>query len=227
MRGVSLAPETIRTLTESHGKAMATFQPKDEATARTFGPSKGEVEFAVDAGQVNTGEQGGKDLKIAAISKREAGASVTPDRWPEDRLPEATAVVSFAMIAASKVFRKMWAPSLRPLGVKEWSGVQALGDGASWIWKSVGRVLPGGMETLDIYHAGERLSGCAQKIFGEGTPEATTSLERGRTLLRSEGWTGVCKWVCELLAVEAMEEQGRRQKATRSYWATSRSTRSD
>lgn len=213
MLGVGLAPETVRSLVESHGKAMAAFQPTDETSARTFSRAKGEVELAVDAGKVNTRECGWKDLKIAVISKRPVGEPVTPDRWQEDRLPKASAVVSFAMIAASKVFRKSWGPSLRHLGVTEFATVQALGDGASWIWKSVGRVLPGCTETLDIYHASERLSGCAQKIFGEGTSEATTAFERGRELLLSAGWSGVCVWVAELLAV-ASAERDRRQKAT-------------
>lgn len=214
MLGVRLAPDTLRVLVESHGQTMAAFQPKDDATARTFRRAEGEVELAVDAGKVNTREQGWKDLKIAVISKREAGESATPEQWQEDRLPEASAVVSFAMIAASKVFRKTWGPSLRHLGVNSFAAVHALGDGASWIWKSVGRVLPGCTQTLDIYHAGERVSRCARAVFGEGTPEATTAFERGRELLVSDGWSGVCAWVAELLAVEESEEVGRRQKAT-------------
>lgn len=213
--GVRLAPETLRALVASHGKAMAAFQPTDEATARTFHEAQGEVELAVDAGKVNTREEGWKDLKIAVISKRQAGEPVAPDRWQEDdRLPEASAVMSLAMIAASKVFRKSWGPLLRHLGVSEFVRIQALGDGASWIWKSVGRVVPGCTETLDIYHASERLSGCAQKVFGEGTSEATTAFERGRELLVTDGGSGVCVWVAELLAVEQAEERTRRQKAT-------------
>lgn len=215
MLGVRVAPETVRTLVESHGKEMASFQPKDVVTARAFSQAKGAAELAVDAGKVNTREHGWKDLKIAVLSKREAGEPATPEQWhAEDRLPAPTAVVSWAMIAASKVFRKTWGPSLKSLGVTAWSEVHALGDGASWIWKSVGRVLPGCTETLDIYHASERVSGCAQKIFGEGTRAATTAFERGRELLLRDGWPGVCAWVAELLVVEGAEEQTRRHKVT-------------
>jgi hypothetical protein len=213
--GVRVAPETARKLVETHGKMMAAFQPKDEATAQTFRDAQGEVELAVDAGKVNTREHGWKDLKIVVISKRQAGTAVSPEQWQaDDRLPEANAVVSFAMIAKSKVFRRTWGPSLRQLGVAEWSSVHALGDGASWIWKSVSRVLPGCRETLDIYHAGERLSQCTQRIFGEGTAEARAAFERGRDLLLRDGWGGVCVWVSELLLVETPEELMRRQEAT-------------
>jgi hypothetical protein len=215
MLGVRLAPETVRTLAESHGKAMATFQPKDEATAQAFREAKGEVEFAVDAGKVNTREDGWKDLKIAVISKRESGEPATPSQWcDEDRLPAASISMAFAMIAASKVFRRCWKTPLRRLGVSAFSSLHVLGDGAGWIWKSVQRVLTGCTQTLDIYHACERLSLCAKTIFGEGKPEATAAFERGREKLLSDGWSGVCAWVAELLLVEDPAERERRRRVT-------------
>lgn len=215
MLDVSAAPETLRGLVESHGQAMAAFQPKDTVTAQAFAKAKGEVEFTVDAGKVNTREEGWKDLKIAVISKRESGAPATPEQWCDPkRLPDATMVVAFAMIAASKVFRRTWAGSLRRLGVTAFAGVHALGDGADWIWKSVERVLTGCVQTLDIFHANERLSLCAQRIFGEGTTAATEAFERGRHFLLRQGWSGVCAWVGELLTVEDVAEQERRRRAT-------------
>jgi hypothetical protein len=212
--GVSIAAETVRKLVERHASAMASFQPKDEATAQSFHAATGDVEFAVDAGKVNTREDGWKDLKIAVVSKREAGSPSTPEQWADDRLPAATMVVAFAMIAASKVFRKTWRPTLKKLGVTAFATVQALGDGASWIWKSVGRTLTGCIETLDIFHANQRVNQCAQAIFGEGTADAKTAFERGRSLLLADGWNGVCAWVAELLAVEDSDVRERRRRAT-------------
>jgi hypothetical protein len=118
------------------------------------------------------------------------------------------------MIAKSKIFRRTWGPSLRCLGVVSWAEVHALGDGASWIWKSADRALPGCLQTLDIYHANERVSRCAQAIFGEGTPEATSAFERGRKLLVMDGWAGVGAWAGELLAIEDVPERERRRVAT-------------
>ena len=215
MLGVRLSPETVRGIAECHGKAMAKFQPKDEATAKAFRAAKGEVEFAVDAGKVNTREKGWKDLKIGVISKRESGDPATPSQWcDEDRLPTATIVVAFAMIAASKVFRRCWKTPLHRLGVTSFSSLHALGDGASWIWKSVQRVLTGCTQTLDIYHASERLSLCTKRIFGEGKAEATVAFERGREKLLNDGWSGVCAWVAELLSVEDSAERERRRRYT-------------
>lgn len=214
MLGVKIAPETVRTLVEAHGRAMAEFQPNDAATAAAFRQAAGEVEFATDAGKVNTREDGWKDLKIAVISKRPAGDTAAPDEWDSRSLPAATIVLAFAMIATAKVFRRTWRVPLRRLGVRAFAAVHALGDGAGWIWKSVTRVLTGCMQTLDIYHACERLSRCAQRIFGEASAEANAAFERGRSLLLDGGWSGVCGWVAELLAVADPAELERRREAT-------------
>jgi len=222
MLAVRIAPETVRTLVASHGKAMAAFQPKDEATGQAFRAAPGEVEFAVDAGKVNTREEGWKDLKIAVLAKRVAGAPATPSEWQNDRLPAATIVVAFAMIATARVFRRTWQAPLRRLGVHSFAAVHALGDGASWIWKAVNRALTGCTQTLDIYHASQRVSQCAQAIFGEHTAAATEAFERGRELLVQDGWSGICAWVAELRGVDDPTEQERRRPATEallSYFA--------
>jgi hypothetical protein len=78
----------------------------------------------------------------------------------------------------------------------------------------VQRVLTGCTQTLDIDHACERLSLCAKTIFGEGKPEATAAFERGREKLLSDGWSGVCAWVAELLSVEDPAERERRRRVT-------------
>jgi hypothetical protein len=215
MLGVRLAPETIRAVVERHGRAMARFQPQDEVTAQAFRQAPGEMEFAVDAGKVNTREVGWKDLKIAVISKRQAAPPRTPAQWQEDdRLPAATMVMALAMIATAQAFRRTWRGTLRRLGVTAFAAVHALADGAGWIWKAVNHALTGCLQTLDIYHANQRLSGCAQAIHGEGTAAATAAFERGRYLLLHDGWHGVCAWVGELLSPSETAEVERRRPAT-------------
>ena len=157
MLGVDLCPETVRTIVEGHGQKMARFQAEDTASDQAFQEAAGEVEFTTDAGKVNTREEGWKDLKIAVISKREAGEPTTPDNWKKQRLPAATMVLAFAMIATAKEFRKQWRPRLRQLGVACLATVHALADGAAWIWKAVGRCLTGCVQTLDFYHGCEHL----------------------------------------------------------------------
>jgi hypothetical protein len=214
MLGVDLCPETVRKMVEGHGKEMARFQSKDTASETEFRKAAGEVEFTTDAGKVNTREEGWKDLKIGVISKREAGEPSSPDNWKSQRLPAATMVLAFAMIATTNVFRKSWRPRLRRLGVDCLANVHALADGASWIWKAVQRTLTGCMQTLDFFHGCQHLSKCAQRIFGEATSEAKTAFKHGRSLLARQGWGGVCQWVNELLEVTDDTERERRRKAT-------------
>lgn len=111
--GVALCPETVRTMVEGHGKGMARFQAEDTASEQAFQKAAGAVEFTADAGKVNTREEGWKDLKIAVISKREAGEPTTPDQWKPQRLPAATMVLAFALIATAKEFRSSWRPRPR------------------------------------------------------------------------------------------------------------------
>lgn len=209
--GVELAPETVRQIAHRHGGAMQKFQRDDEASDEAFRKAAGEVEFAIDAGKVNTREDGWRDLKIGVISKRESAKSPSPEQasaGKSPRLPAATMVLAFAAIAASKTFRRSWAPRLRDLGVTCWADVHVLADGASWIWKSVGRALTGCVETLDFWHACQHLSKCAKSIFGEETPETKAAYRRGRALLAREGWAGVCRWVAELLGQDKPDANG-------------------
>jgi hypothetical protein len=212
--GVALCPETVRKLVEGHGKQMARFQAADTASEKAFHQAAGEVEFTTDAGKVNTREEGWKDLKIAVISKREAGEPTTPEQWQKQRLPAATIVLAFAMIATAKEFRKEWRPRLRRLGVTCLARISALADGASWIWKAVQRCLTGCVQTLDFFHGCQHLHKCAERIFGEASGEARAAYKHGRGLLLQHGWTGVCQWVGELLALADTTEQERRRQAT-------------
>lgn len=214
MLGVELCPETVRKVVEGHGKQMARFQTEDTSSEKAFQKAAGEVEFTTDAGKVHTREEGWKDLKIAVISKREAGKPTTPEQWKKQRLPAATIVLAFAMIATAKEFRKEWRPRLRRLGVTCLAAVHALADGAGWIWKAVERCLTGCVQTLDFYHGCQHLHKCAERIFGEATSETRAAYRHARGLLLRQGWQGVCHWVGELLDVSDATEQERRRKAT-------------
>jgi hypothetical protein len=94
------------------------------------------------------------------------------------------------------------------------ANVQALADGAGWIWKAVQRVLTGCVQTLDFFHACAHLSKCAQRIHGKETKEARAAYVQGRSLLARQGWAGVCQWVGALLAVADEVERERRRGAT-------------
>lgn len=193
---------------------MARFQPQDVDSEKAFAQAEGDVEFTVDAAKVHTREEGWKDLKIAVVAKRKAGQPTTLDQWQSQRLPAATMVLAFAMIATAKEFRRSWPRRLRRLGVQCMATVHALGDGASWIWKAVRRTLTGCLQTLDFFHACQYLHKCSERIFGEDSPETRAAYDHARGLLLGKGWQGVCQWVSELLAVEDERERERRRRAT-------------
>ena len=67
-----------------------------------------------------------------------------------------------------------------------------LGDGAEWIWNAAARQFGGCHQVLDIYHAAEYVADAGKGLFGEGTAAAAAWLERGRGLLLSDGWAGLC-----------------------------------
>jgi hypothetical protein len=198
----------------AHGKAMARFQAKDTASQEQFRQAPGEVEFTTDAGKVNPREEGWKDLKIGVIAKRKLGEAVTVDAWKKQRLPMASIVLAFAMIATAKELRTSWRSRLRRLGVTCMAGVHVLGDGASWIWKAAQRVLTGCLQTLDFWHACQHVHRCAERIYGEGTSETKLAYQEGRTQLLQHGWQGICVWISGLLKDADGNELERRQAAT-------------
>jgi hypothetical protein len=214
MLGVDVCPETVRKVVQQHGRKMTRFQDEDTASEEAFRQAQGEVEFTVDAGKANTREEGWKDLKIGVAAKREAGEPTSALQWQSQRLPLASMVLAFAMIAPAKQFRKSWRPRLLRLGVRCLANLHVLADGAGWIWKSVGRVLSGCVQTLDFYHACQHLSRCAERVYGEGTAEKAQAYRHARGLLLQRGWAGVCQWVSELLFVEQESERERRRVAT-------------
>jgi hypothetical protein len=200
--GVTVAPETVRVHCERKARQIARWQPQQTESADAFKAARGQWEFAVDAGKVNTLEHGWRDLKIAVVQVRPVAKPATPQEWQSREFPAASARVMWADIATSKQFRRRWRTRLKRLGLDAMSQLHVLGDGASWIWKSADRALSGSQQTLDIYHACEHIAEAGKKLYGEGTAASTEFFERGRSLLLEEGWTGICRHVGEEYARE-------------------------
>jgi len=217
--GVTLSAESVRITSHRHGRRMADWQPRDQASATAFRQAGGDVEFTVDAGKVNTREQGWKDLKIAVFQKRSAGRPVPVTAWQEQRLPASTARLTWAEIAPAKQFRSSWRGWSRRLGVRQAGELHVLADGAPWIWRAVERVFTGSQQTLDIYHACDHVAHAGQRLYGEQTPEAGAFLERGRSLLLSQGWAGICTLVAEELAREDTPPRRRPLEKLTNYFA--------
>ncbi len=107
-------------------------------------------------------------------------------------LPAPTARSAFAAIETIDDFAPRWSEWAARLGIKDLTTITVLGDGAEWIWNAATRQFGQCHQILDIYHAAEHIAIAARGRFGEETPEAAAWLERGRDLLLSDGWAGLC-----------------------------------
>ena len=197
--GVSPSSETLRVYCERQASRVAGWQRQEKASAEGFAEAEGGWEFTVDAGKVNTRENGWRDPKIAVAQKRPTAGPATAAEWESRELPRATARVMWADISATKRFRRSWHARLKRLGLPAMARLHVLGDGASWIWKAADRALTGCRQTLDIYHASQHIATAGKRLFGEETAEATAFHEHGRDLLLKEGWTGICRLIGEEL----------------------------
>jgi len=219
LKGLVVGEESIRLGCERHGALMAAWQPKDTATTDRFAKAEGDVEFFVDAGKVNTREEGWKDLKIASYQRRPRAEPAEPRAWSERDLPKPTIRVAFASIATAKRFRRSWRQWAGKLGVRKVASIHALGDGAPWIWRSVEAALGKCRETLDIYHALEHIAAAGQEIHGRGSAESDAFLEKGGELLIGEGWTGLMKLVGETLSGPEAERRRPTLEKLTNYFA--------
>jgi hypothetical protein len=195
--GVALSKEAIRRECHRQGRRMVPWQSSEESTPQTFAAAEGEVEFTVDAGKVNTLEEGWKDVKIGVFQKRPCAESAAPEQWNSRALPAPTVRVAWATIASSKQFRRGWRRWSRRLGVRQAGRLHVLADGAAWIWRAVNRVFTGSEQTLDVFHGCGHLAKAGERLYGQGSEEAQTFLRRGRQLLLESGWQGVCQLVGE------------------------------
>jgi hypothetical protein len=195
LRGLTVSKEALRQACHRQGRQLARWQSQEPSVAQAFAAAAGEVEFTVDAGKVNTLEEGWKDLKIGVFQKRPLAQPATPEQWDSRPLSAPTARVAWAAIAPIKRFRRSWRRWSRRLGVDQASALHVLADGADWIWKAVDRVFTGSQQTLDLFHGCEHVAKAGERLYGQGTEASARFLQRGRALLLESGWMGICQLV--------------------------------
>jgi hypothetical protein len=197
--GVEVSGETLRVYCEGAGQRMAEWQADSRTVGEAFAQTVGELEFQMDAGKVNT-LVGWRDYKLGVFAKRPLGLPATLAEWDRRKLPAPTARRMFAALETIEVFQKRLRPEASRLGITDPACISSLGDGAEWIWNAVDSCFPGGSQTLDVFHGREHVAQASQVLYGQGTPEAKESFERGGTALLAKGWQGVCDYVAEELA---------------------------
>jgi hypothetical protein len=189
--GWKVSDERIRRACQAEATPIAAFRADSPAVPEAFTDAAGGVEFQVDAAKVNT-TGGWRDMKIGIFARRERGEPATPAEWDERDLPAPTTRAAFAAIETIDDFAPRWGEWAARLGIADPTTITVLGDGAEWIWNAAIKQFGDCHQVLDIYHAAEYVADAGKGLFGEGTAEAASWLERGRGLLLSDGWAGLC-----------------------------------
>jgi len=155
--------------------------------ARAFAAAPGEPEFYSDGLKINT-TGGWREMRLNLLQKRERALPVTPEKWKDRVLPEASVRLASCAIADSRLTGAMW---------KQWSvrmdlcnsrELSVLADGAPWIWEQAHlRLSPAAQWCVDIYHVSEHLHDCAKAMFGEGVTARTWAQERLEELVKEAG----------------------------------------
>ncbi len=198
--GWSVSDERIRQACEAESTRIADFRANSPAVAEVFADAAGDVEFQADAAKVNT-TGGWRDMKIGIFARRERGEPATPAEWDQRHLPAPTARAAFAAIETIDDFAPRWGEWAARLGIEDLTTITILGDGAEWIWNAAARQFGSCHQILDIYHAAEHIDAAAKRRFGDGAA-ATEWLDRGRGLLLSDGWAGLCDHLGQTLATD-------------------------
>jgi hypothetical protein len=202
--GWELDDDTIRRLTHQTAQQATANRSERTDTAR-FASADGVLELPLDAGKVNTTD-GWRDVKLAVFAKRPHGAPASPEQWTQRELPAPSVRSVVAAIEDSDAFTLRVRAEADRLGVTTAADVTVLADGAEWIWKLAGEVVPQAVGVLDIYHALEHIAGVAKALWGEGTAAATHQWEAARAALLSGGKAALEEWIgasCVAVAAEA------------------------
>ena len=221
--GWTISDERIRQACQAESPRIAGFRAESPAVAKAFADAPGDVEFQTDAAKVNTTE-GWRDMKIGIFARRERGEPSTPENWDKRHLPAPATRVAFAAIETIDDFAPRWSKWAVRLGIEDLSTITVLGDGAEWIWNAASREFPGCTQVLDIYHGAEHIADAARTRFGEGTTTAKEWLDRGRSLLLSDGWAGLCDHLGQTMTSDDAPEDRTPLDDLMGYFATHTST---
>jgi hypothetical protein len=193
LSGWDLDDETIRQATHAAARGAAAARPERPDAAR-FAEMPGAIEVPIDAGKVNT-TAGWRDVKVAVFAKRVAGEPAAPEQWAERELPAPAVRTVVAAVEEVSAFAGRVRSEADRLGVTTATDVTVLGDGAEWIWKLAGDVVPQAGGMLDVYHAVEHVADAAKALWGEGSADMVARLEAGRQALLSGGKTALEQWI--------------------------------
>jgi hypothetical protein len=203
--GWSIDAETLRRRCHEQARLAAASREGRLALPEAFGRAGGDFELHIDAGKVNTAEDGWRDIKVAVFARRERGEAGDSAGLAERDLP-APSVRSVAAAVEGKgdFGPRVEAEALR-LGVPLGLGLTVLADGAGWIWDLADDHFHGAASVLDFWHAAEKLADAGRQALGEG-PAFRAWLDDGKGKLAADGYAGACEALATLSARPGLTE---------------------
>ena len=171
----------IRRVCNKEGEEARQWLKETTEPAERMAKAVGEVEFYSDGVQVNT-VGGWRELRVSVFAKRDPAAPATPEQWGERVLEKPQVRVARAAIAASYRIGASWEKMLVQLGLENTPRLSVLGDGAKWIWDEAAKrfkIVQSVEWVVDVYHVGEHIYACGQKMFRLGQTPALRKRRRG------------------------------------------------
>jgi hypothetical protein len=174
-----------------------------EAFARAHG---GDFELHIDAGKVNTVEDGWRDVKAAVFARRARGEGCGSEGLEQRELPRPSARSAAAAVEGSGDFgARAGAEALR-LGVPLSEGLSVLGDGADWIWGLADDHFHGAAQVLDFWHGAEKLAKAGRAALGDAQ-EFRAWLGGAKGALAADGYLGAAEALAALSAREGLSRE--------------------
>jgi hypothetical protein len=222
LSGWSVDADTLRRRCHEQAARAASARGDRAALPGAFANAPGDRELHIDAGKVNTVEDGWRDVKVAAFACRERAAPCDSADLQRRRLPGPSVRSVVAAVEGREDFGpRVEAEALR-LAVPLGEGLSVLGDGAGWIWDLASDHFHGAQQLLDVWHGVEKLAKAARAALGSG-PQLQAWLDGAKGKLVGDGYAGVC----EALATPLADSQAQRRlneaaAETLSYFADHR-----
>jgi hypothetical protein len=192
LAGWSVDADTLRRRCHEQAARAAASRAERTALPEAFAQAAGDRELHLDAGKVNTVEDGWRDVKVAAFACRKRGEPCDSTGLDQRQLPapEVRSVVA-AVEGREEFGPRVEAEALR-LGVPLGEGLSVLGDGAEWVWSLTGDHFYGAAQVLDVWHGVEQLAEAGRAALGNGEPFRGW-LEQAKGKLVADGYAGACE----------------------------------
>lgn len=220
LAGWSVDADTVRRRCHEQAGRAAAGRAGRDALPAAFDRASGDPELHIDAGKVNTAEDGWRDVKVAVFARREPGPGGDPSGLEQRDLPAPAVRAVVAAVEGRGDFGARVEQEALRLGVPLGAGLAVLGDGADWIWALQDDHFHGAAAVLDFWHAAEKLADAGRAVLGPGEAFAAW-LTGAKGRLAADGYPGAVEALGALSVRDGLTRDAADEvAATLNYFAT-------